>query len=100
MAVSKPDERLMRFVIRALVLVLLQAALLRLLAGANVVSVALGAGEDTPLAVLAPAAVFLFLRVWVVLCLPGLLAYELVCWACARQLAPEPEGPTRRGIPL
>lgn len=84
MALSKPGRRLTTFVVRALLLVLLHAWLLRALADANVVSVALGAGEGTPMRVLAPAAVFLFARVWVMLCLPGLLAYELVCWLGSR----------------
>ncbi len=85
MALSKPARRLRNFVLRAVVLVVLQEALLRGLADANVVSVALGAGRDTPLRVLAPAGLYLFLRVWVVLCLPGLLAYELVCWRFAKR---------------
>jgi hypothetical protein len=85
MALSARDRRLAQFMARAIMLAILQAVLLRVLADANVVSVALGAGMYTPLRVLLPAVVYLFLRVWVVLCLPGLLAYELVCWAGAEQ---------------
>ena len=69
---------LRRFLVVSLALLVLHALLLHWLADHNVMSVIFAAGKQVPMHLLALAGLFIFVRLWVVLFLPGLLLFHLV----------------------
>jgi hypothetical protein len=74
---------LRRFFLVSMALVALHAVLLHWMADRNVMSVIFSAGRHVPGHLLALAGLFIFVRLWVVLFLPGLVMYQLV-QACPR----------------
>lgn len=78
-------KTLRRFLLWSLLLVALHAALLHWMADHNVMSMIFSAGRHLPRHFLALAAIFIFVRLWVVLCLPGLLLYHLTRFALGRR---------------